>query len=952
MSSDLSNPSATLLGGRHTGVAGVKRSRPSGEPPLDGGVDSPPLGGLLSVRTSLNVAGVEVGNARAATTAKVDRTVEYPTHCGGRDEDEDEEELRLLLGDGASVPCRRPQSSMAETGCDSRRHDGLGRATTAEVCEDGVGVGKEVDIGDLPWETVSNSCRKELAERFEAQVLWKLSREKSLLQVFEPFFTERTILRIQEEPQSSQFLPVKEMTPGLTDASGGYTLRPYQVEGVQFMLNRFHSGMSCILADEMGLGKTAQVASFLNVLKKLYNIDGPHLIVVPFCTLGSWSRELARWAPTLKVLMYHSNAGGRSALRRDKENKHCVFVTTPTLFKQDRSFFRKRTWVVAVMDEAHILKGKETMVFCVSRKITACFRIAVTGTPVHNSVHEVWNIIMFLYPAFCALYNSSGGDPASAAEDCAKLLQHVMLRRTKSAIELGIPPRVEEPVAMVKPTRMQWVLLSRMSVEALKEGSGKFLQNHLVHQRIVCSHPLALRITFTDNYCPNTTWESRMAASGIPLNEKFIVAPSAKMIELDRMLPKLKEQGHRCLIFSNFTSVLDLLQGFCSLRGYSFERIDGSVPRVARELSMVRFNSPNSKVFLCLLSLAAGGVGITLTGADTVIFFDTHYNPQLERQAADRAHRIGQTRTVRVMRLCCQNTVEERIHDVAAQKLILGDFIVDNGPANGEQACGGLSAKGIRQLLTNPLNEDSTPAFGVAADGSCIHKERGHCSEESIMVSDSTDESVCSDSQNQALSRSNDIAEEDAMINELMRLELGELTITGTVKSTPTPAFLTIGVTRECFVCGNPMKPLRPLYHCCSCPKAYHGECVGEREPGEGGVTPRVWKCPRHACDGCGSSQSEDGALFLCYECPSAFCFDCLDPRYLELDESGLQFAHIRCDYPGMEEEGMDRRRSTYYIRCRRCSGASCSSSSLSDDATEDEQEQDDNEDIGGGSDS
>ncbi|ESL12216.1 helicase-like protein [Trypanosoma rangeli SC58] len=769
--------------------------------------------------------------------------------------------------------------------------------------------------------TRSNEALAAIAERFEVQFRWELRRNVELVQVFEPFFSDKALRRIEAETRGAQFLPAPVATPENTGVANGYTLRSYQVEGVQFLLNNFHRGMPCILADDMGLGKTAQISAFLHMLQVHHNIDGPHLVVSPLSTLTAWTKELARWAPTLRVVKYHGERKGRASLRTTRGYRHCVFVTTPAVLNQDRGFFRKRAWVVAVVDEAHVLKRRNTIISYVARKLTACFRLAVTGTPVHNNVGEVWSLMNFLYPAYCTSYDGSvseDDDPVTAAEDCAKALQCVMLRRTKGSIELGIPPRVDEPTRMLDPTWIQQQLLSHMTEQVLngEEANETRLQVHFTHQRIVCCHPLALRLLALEGRASGQAgWEERLAAAGIVLNEASIVAVSAKMMELDRMLRECKANGHRCLIFSNFTSILDLLQAFCVLRGYSFERLDGTTSRVERELSMIRFNAPGSSCFVFLLTTTAGGVGVTLTGADTVILFDAHYNPQIDRQAADRAHRIGQTRVVRVHRLCLKNTIEERILDVALRKASLGDFIVDGAGCKGNDAAGlALSTQRIRMLLSG-ANQ-----FAVSSREPASYTH---------MVDSDDRTSV-----------------EEAMVAELLRVEGEGLPGTRVAKTEIRNGRTVVGVTHNCFLCGEIMRPLEPLYHCSVCPKAYHAECVGEPRPKAGVAGPRRWTCPRHSCVLCGKGQGVDGAVFMCTECSASFCFDCLDPRYFDLDESGAQFVHIRREYPGMAAEGIEPQRSIYYITCLRCCGVLSSSSSSSSSETDSDAVSDDDDDV------
>jgi superfamily II DNA or RNA helicase len=840
--------------------------------------------------------------------------------------EEDDDELALLLGSQEARQVKKVDAMLEEVAraqkqaaaAPSSSHPSSPAA--AASIEDGYGAATACAVGSLAWHKTSARALETIAHYFQRQFEFQLHRSTELYNAYEPFFKDRALKRIAED---SELHAVFHAAPTISSddiaALPGCVLRSYQVEGVQFLLNHFHRGMSCILADDMGLGKTAQISAFLHTLKQLHHIEGPHLIVAPLSTLTNWTRELARWAPQLHVVKYHGERQARLQARAGHHSRHAAYVTTPALINHDKGFFRKRSWVTVIVDEAHVLKSHDTAVTSVSRKLTACYRVAVTGTPVHNNVQEVWSLMSFLYPWLVAGYDPSVRDPVRQAEECARVLQHIMLRRTKADMELGIPPRVDEPLTKLTPTFVQQQLLAQLTTHALQESStGQQLHGHLSHQRAVCNHPLTLRLLADEGRSTGgqESVEARMKAAGIPIDAAHIIDPSAKMRYLSTLLPRLRAEGHRCLIFSNFTTTLDLLEAMCHLCNYSYERLDGSCNRVERELAMLRYNHPNSSCFLFLVTTTAGGVGVTLTGADTVILFDAHFNPQLDRQAADRAHRIGQTRTVHVYRLCLQGTVEEHIRLIAARKASLGDFIVEGGQhhggdGGGNGTAGRVTADDIREMLRR-LEEQklhSATSDSVNSPTSVLHAD-------------------C------------DRAEENAMVADLLKVEERGLPGsaaaaamakrgggTGTLSSPPKQ-------THTCFCCGGIMHAMEPLYHCMVCPKAYHAACIGERAPKPGEALKRQWTCPRHVCTLCGKPQAADGAIFMCDACPRSFCFDCLDPRYLEMDSAGAQLLHIRHTYADMEKEEMEVKRSCYYITCLRCCGvvSSSSSSTTTDD--------------------
>lgn len=849
--------------------------------------------------------------------------------------DDDDDELALLLGSQKAKQVREDDlmldiiAQQASSSSSSRPSNG---ASGAGRDEQG---GTACAVSSLPWSKLSNRNLDAISQAFHRQFEYELYKDETMRDCFDPFFKDRALERIGSGVDLyPTLLPAPPITQASIAASPGCELRDYQLQGVQFLLDRFHRGTSSILADDMGLGKTAQASAFLHVLKQLHGINGPHLVVAPLSTLTSWTRELARWAPQLRVVKYHGERRARQHIRSGRHNREAVYVTTPALVNQDKGFFRKKSWVVVVVDEAHVLKAHDTAITSVSRKLTASCRIAVTGTPIHNNVREVWSLMGFLYPWLICGYDAQDEDPVREAEACARVLQYIMLRRTKEEMELGIPPRIDEPVTMLQPTYVQSELLSLLTAQALESGhSHQQLRVSLSHQRAVCNHPCTLRLLAWEGRAANGRMpiEEKLKAAGVPMDAAHIIEPSAKMRFLDVQLPRWKAEGHRCLIFSNFTSTLDLLEALCHLRGFSYERLDGSCNRVERELSILRYNSAKSSTFLFLVTTTAGGVGVTLTGADTVVLFDAHFNPQLDRQAADRAHRIGQTRTVHVHRLCLRGTVEEHIRETAHRKASLGDFIVAGGQqgrcragsGEGGEVDGHMTSDDIRQMLQSlalrhhvvaPLTATASAAV-VEDDDAPTGKAPGCMSEDDVMV-------------------------QDLLLVEEEGLQGSAQYVTSGSSRKGIGLLQHFKQTSHCFVCGNIMHAMEPLYHCLVCPKAYHAACIGEKKPVPGVSLKKQWTCPRHQCCSCGKTQAADGAIFMCDGCPRSYCFDCLDPRYLELDSCGTKLLHVRATYADMDVEEMEEKRTCYYISCLHCSGVvSSSSDSEGENETEDEVE-------------
>lgn len=880
-----------------------------------------------------------------------------------KNDDDEVDELALLLG--SQEARRQVQQQHQTTGATESAKQQLGSTVLTSHS-----LPSPIAISALPWSSRRRADLRHVAYLFTLQLESELLRDPDLLDAFRPFLKERFMEKIarslvHEEitamypllthplylpkdawdddgdenpyrhvvPPFSLFLAPPPVTEELLSASsstgpstshsqghGSFVLRDYQRDGVFFLLNHFHRGISCVLSDDMGLGKTAQVASFLRLLLSLHGIRGPHLIVCPLTTLANWMRELSRWAPELHVMKCH---GGRSERSRQRIGRTTgVVVTTPAILNQDKRFFLNQPWACVVVDEAHVLKNQSTRITTIARKLTSSFRIAVTGTPVQNHTREVWSIIGFLFPSVTVRDGDfDGDDPVEAAALCSSMLSQVMLRRTKENLLLGIPPRVDHPVVLLQPTAVQRELLHRMTRSALEESGERGMQGHLTHQRMVASHPLAIQTArgTSNGSSPISSISQKLAAAGITeLTWESLVNPSAKMRYLDEVLPKLKEEGHRCLIFSNFSSVIDLLEGFCELRGYAYERLDGSCSRVERELAVLRYNSATSAAFLFLITTPAGGVGITLTGADTVVLFDANFNPQLDRQAADRAHRIGQTREVHVYRLCLENTVEEHIQNVAAFKATLGDAIVNGGcvgsptsptSESSSRDTAALSAQAIRDMMTRMLE---------------ARQQKQQPSEDDDVVDCDADLLEENDSQ---LS-----ASDQALVARLMSLQMKPDVVGPSQRNGGGRSV--VAVTHNCFVCGHLMHSMQPMYHCSVCPKAYHAGCIGEKKPNPGFSTPRSWSCPRHFCDLCEKAAAQtDGAIFMCDSCPLSYCFDCLPAQYLDLGDDGLAFRYLRRTYEGSEGQE-EVKRSSYYFTCARCQSDGQSSTASSSEGS------------------
>uniref|UniRef100_A0A8C5QJK1 SNF2 related chromatin remodeling ATPase 1 n=1 Tax=Leptobrachium leishanense TaxID=445787 RepID=A0A8C5QJK1_9ANUR len=407
----------------------------------------------------------------------------------------------------------------------------------------------------------------------------------------------------------------------------GGEMRDYQVRGLNWMISLYENGINGILADEMGLGKTLQTIALLGYLKRYRNIPGPHMVLVPKSTLHNWMNEFKRWVPSLCAV----------CLIGDK---------------------------VARLSE-------------IVREFKTTNRLLLTGTPLQNNLHELWALLNFLLPDvfnsaedFDSWFDTNNclGDQ-KLVERLHAVLKPFLLRRIKAEVEKSLLPKKEVKIYLgLSKMQREWYTKILMKDIDILNSAGKMdkmrLLNILMQLRKCCNHPYLF-----DGAEPGPPYTT----------DTHLVYNSGKMVALDKLLSKLKEQGSRVLIFSQMTRLLDILEDYCMWCGYEYCRLDGQTPHEEREVAINTFNSPGSSKFIFMLSTRAGGLGINLATADVVILYDSDWNPQVDLQAMDRAHRIGQKKAVRVFRLITDNTVEERIVERAEMKLRLDSIVIQQG---------------------------------------------------------------------------------------------------------------------------------------------------------------------------------------------------------------------------------------------------------------------------------
>ncbi|CAM6104306.1 unnamed protein product [Calypogeia fissa] len=481
----------------------------------------------------------------------------------------------------------------------------------------------------------------------------------------------------------SEIDPIKEQPKYLK----GGSLFPHQMEALNWLCKCWHRQRNVILADEMGLGKTISACSFIASVRHEFKVRTPCLVLVPLSTMPNWLAEFALWAPSLNVIEYHGCAKARALIREYEWHadaldgtgkklkdrfKFNVMLTTYEMVIADSSLLRAVLWEVLVVDEGHRLKNSSSKLFTLLNTFSFSHRVLLTGTPLQNNFGELFNLLNFLqpdaFPSLAAFQDKFGSlSTAQQVEELKKLVAPNMLRRLKKDAMQKIPPKTElvVPVDMTSVQIEYYKALLTRNYQVLRNG-GKHqsMLNIVMQLRKVCNHPYLIPGTEPDSGTPEFLQDMRIQAS-------------AKLALLHSMLGKLRADGHRVLVFSQMTKLLDILEDYLTFEfgEDAFERVDGSVSVAERQAAIARFNNDTSS-FVFLLSTRACGLGINLATADTVIIYDSDFNPQADIQAMNRAHRIGQSKTLLVYRLVVRATVEERILQLAKKKLMLDHLFV------------------------------------------------------------------------------------------------------------------------------------------------------------------------------------------------------------------------------------------------------------------------------------
>ena len=519
--------------------------------------------------------------------------------------------------------------------------------------------GRFVALGDSEFLALSKQLRRRLQE-LDAMLLGdknlKISGFNTALltdmeQMGVQLKKDRKFIELQQRIEQAGTIKVAVPTTLQTE------LRNYQLEGFQWLSQLAHWGAGACLADDMGLGKTVQAIALMLSRGK----QGASLVVVPASVLLNWQNEVTRFAPSLTCHILHDNCGDREKMVKEAA-EYDVILTTYGLLHSEVDLLSSRQWNVILLDEAHTIKNKETKMSKAAMKLNGEFRLLLTGTPIQNHLGEIWNLFQFANPGLLGSFphfnekfiipiEKSGNKQQQ--KQLKKILQPFLLRRTKTEVLDELPQKTEimQKIELSPEETALYENLRQQAVANLEEGTVTPMQTLAEITRL------------------------RQAACHPALIDNKLDLPSSKTQAFMELVDELMGNNHRALVFSQFTSHLALLRKELDDQGISYLYLDGSVTVTEREKLVRKFQQGEDPLFL--ISLKAGGTGLNLTAADYVIHMDPWWNPAVEDQASDRAHRIGQTRPVTIYRLIASQTIEEKIVELHQSKKSLADSLLD-----------------------------------------------------------------------------------------------------------------------------------------------------------------------------------------------------------------------------------------------------------------------------------
>ncbi|SCZ89039.1 BZ3500_MvSof-1268-A1-R1_Chr1-1g00911 [Microbotryum saponariae] len=478
----------------------------------------------------------------------------------------------------------------------------------------------------------------------------------------------------------------------------GGELKAYQIKGLEWMVSLYNNHVNGILADEMGLGKTIQTLSLITFLIEVKKQNGPYLVIVPLSTMPNWISEFEKWAPSVRMISYK----GTPAQRKNAQNEiragnFQVLLTTYEYIIKDRPLLAKIKWLHMIIDEGHRMKNAQSRLsMTLTTYYSSRYRLILTGTPLQNNLPELWALLNFVLPKifgsvksfdewFNAPFANTGGqDKIEINEEESllvirrlhKVLRPFLLRRLKKDVESDLPDKVER-VIKCKMSSLQLKLTKQIKEHGMiftdgpTEGNSKAtgirgLQNQIMQLRKICNHPFVFDAV-----------ESSINPTQI--SDATLYRVAGKFEVLDRILPKLFASGHRVLMFFQMTTVMTIFEDYLNFRRIAHLRLDGTTKHEDRSSLLKAFNDPNSQYPIFILSTRAGGLGLNLQTADTVIIFDSDWNPHQDLQAQDRAHRIGQKKEVRILRLVTERSIEEHVMAGASRKIEMDKKVIQAG---------------------------------------------------------------------------------------------------------------------------------------------------------------------------------------------------------------------------------------------------------------------------------
>ena len=765
----------------------------------------------------------------------------------------------------------------------------------------------------------AEAAREERAAAAEARAAALAPRRDAALArhlpALRPFIPADVASRLEEAAASAAAAGQQGVARAARPAQLLATLQPHQERGFRYLTACYADGLNPLLGDDMGLGKTLQAISLLAHATFRRDGGGPHLVVCPLSVLPSWQGELARWCPALRVLAARAGGGPEEKSRLAAEladvASYDVALTTYDAMLVDGPLGAalrggRACWDVLVLDEAHRVKNEAGALGKALRGVRRACTLLMSGTLLQNNLHELWALLNLNYPdvftdaaPFDAAFRLDG-EAAGADEDALRaahaLLKALCLRREKAEVARDLPPRTEARVQCPMAPRQVHLYRSalRRSMAAVDgDGDTRTLKSLCMELRLICGHPRLIELS--DEYDVSDDDDTSEEADEGSI--EALLRASGKLEVLDRLLTSLKAGGHRVVLFSQFTSMLDILARLLQLRGHAYARLDGSVCPARRAVDIMRFNAAGSNLFAFLATTKAGGVGINLQSADTVILYDSDWNPQQDEQAMARVHRIGQTKPVAVFRLLTSRSVEERITARAEKKLYL-DAVVAKGDASLWSAAD--LRHGADALFTD--TQDAAPsdaelaalcdrsAAGVAARAAQADKASTSTAVvlatalplELSMPPPPLRAALAPEDADAARAEAAEAAAKRAAAEaDLPRAARRKaLREAARRRAAPPPAPAPAQRRRQvagvdynhsshCQVCWDG----GDLFCCDSCPAAYHAECLGLDADEIG--SRRRWVCPHHACraEGCGRvAAAAGGLIFRCESCPDAFC--------------------------------------------------------------------------------